>query len=232
MNNKIKFYPSTEYVKNIYDAPSPAVKLLPTWWKNMPKYSNAEASLKFAPAASITAKQCSPLLDAMGAGYYLTLPCDIIVKQEDGFPVITWATDEPLFSTWHKDQVSTYDIPDNFSSTVFKFLHGWIFETPPGWSTLFLQPLAYLSSETLALPGLVDTDILKTDINCPLVIKKGFEGIIEKGTPLVQLIPFKRNNWKSEVAEVLGESLYFEQQKLRTKAYQYYSRLRDKKRYI
>jgi hypothetical protein len=29
-------------------------------------------------------------------------------------------------------------------------------------------------------------------------IREGFEGIIEKGTPLVQITPFKRDNWESE----------------------------------
>ena len=28
-------------------------------------------------------------------------------------------------------------------------------------------------------------------------VKKGFEGIVERGTPMFQIIPFKRNNWES-----------------------------------
>ena len=29
-------------------------------------------------------------------------------------------------------------------------------------------------------------------------IKQGFEGVIEKGTPMFQIIPFKREDWKAE----------------------------------
>ena len=32
----------------------------------------------------------------------------------------------------------------------------------------------------------------------PIYIKEGFEGIVEKGTPMFQIIPFKRSNWDSE----------------------------------
>ena len=31
-----------------------------------------------------------------------------------------------------------------------------------------------------------------------MFLKEGFEGIIEKGTPMFQIIPFKRNNWESK----------------------------------
>jgi hypothetical protein len=30
-----------------------------------------------------------------------------------------------------------------------------------------------------------------------MYLKNNFEGIVEKGTPMFQIIPFKRNNWKS-----------------------------------
>ena len=31
-----------------------------------------------------------------------------------------------------------------------------------------------------------------------MFIKEDFEGIVEKNTPMFQVRPFKRNNWKSE----------------------------------
>ena len=33
------------------------------------------------------------------------------------------------------------------------------------------------------------------------MVKKGFEGIIPAGTPFMQMIPFKRDEWKSEYKE-------------------------------
>jgi hypothetical protein len=50
------------------------------------------------------------------------------------------------------------------------------------------------------MPGIVDTDTFPNEINFPIVINGDkypvLETIIEKGTPYVQIIPFKRDSWK------------------------------------
>jgi hypothetical protein len=35
-------------------------------------------------------------------------------------------------------------------------------------------------------------------IHFPFFIKENFEGLIKEGTPIVQFLPFKRDNWKLE----------------------------------
>ena len=51
----------------------------------------------------------------------------------------------------------------------------------------------------IVLSGVVDADVhpLRPG-NMPLFIKENFEGIIPKGTPIFQLIPFKRENWEKQ----------------------------------
>ena len=52
----------------------------------------------------------------------------------------------------------------------------------------------------MALTGIVDSD--KEPFfpgNYSLFLKKGFSGIIESGTPILQILPFKRDEWKSEI---------------------------------
>jgi hypothetical protein len=49
------------------------------------------------------------------------------------------------------------------------------------------------------LSGIVDSDTALHEGNLPFFIKEGFEGLIPKGTPIFQIIPFKRENWKSEI---------------------------------
>jgi hypothetical protein len=39
----------------------------------------------------------------------------------------------------------------------------------------------------------------------PFFIAEGWEGTIPAGTPYLQVLPFKRENWKSEV-EILGQA--------------------------
>ena len=48
------------------------------------------------------------------------------------------------------------------------------------------------------LTAIVDTDKFPNKLHLPFFIKEGFEGIIEAGTPIAQIIPIKRDVWKSE----------------------------------
>jgi hypothetical protein len=50
------------------------------------------------------------------------------------------------------------------------------------------------------LPGIVDTDEYASPVNFPFVINDpNFEGFIPKGTPIAQVIPFKRESWKMKI---------------------------------
>ena len=149
--------------------------------------------------------------------------------QENDSPVIKWNSSQKVFDTWPLSQSSTFEVPNGYSKLIFKYCHGWNIITPPGWSTLFIHPYGYQNSPIRSISGIVDTDILTTDINCPFFIKEGFNGIIEKGTPMVQLIPFKREEWSSEYTLAKDKKLYFEAEKIATKIYGYYQSKRAKK---
>ena len=47
------------------------------------------------------------------------------------------------------------------------------------------------------LSAVVDTDKHNVPTHFPFFMKHGFEGKIPLGTPIVQIIPFKRQEWKS-----------------------------------
>jgi hypothetical protein len=75
------------------------------------------------------------------------------------------------------------------------------------------------------LPGVVDTDQYKAPVNFPFVLNEAdkFEGLIPAGTPMAQVIPFKRDSWQME----LGSQEEFKEQlkvtnKLRTKFFDSY----------
>ena len=50
------------------------------------------------------------------------------------------------------------------------------------------------------IPGIVDTDTFPQEVNFPIIINGDkhpvLETIIKLGTPIVQVIPFKREKWK------------------------------------
>jgi hypothetical protein len=51
------------------------------------------------------------------------------------------------------------------------------------------------------MTGVVDTDTFPVPVNFPFFVREDFDGIIPEGTPIAQVIPFKRTDWKSEVDE-------------------------------
>lgn len=224
--NIITFIAKDEHAAQLHEKPFPSVNKLPQWWKDMPAYP--EGQFELSPAPSVTVKRCMSVFDAMSAGYIVPLWADVMVTQGENGPTISWLTTSDVFSAWPSNQVDNFELSDGYSKVVFKYLNGWIIKTPPGWSSLITTPFSYQNLPMKAIAGIVDTDVLTTDINTPMIIKEGFEGIIPKGTPLFQVIPIKRENWISEFKEQTGEKHFFNQEKLKTildGAYRKYMRI-------
>jgi hypothetical protein len=229
--NIIKFTSSSDHVFEVRERPQPAAKYIPDWWKQIPKYTEPQNKLELIPKANVTVKQCAPVLDIFSSGYIIPLWSDIVVNQSPDGVTINWATELPVMDSWSISQSSLFKPPVGFDKIAFKYLHGWNIKTPPGWSCLFIHPVAYQDLPIRSISGIVDTDILDGLINCPFFIQKGFEGIIEKGTPMVQVIPFKRDSWESKIEKEHNSKHFFNHEKISTKIYGYYSSLRERKNY-
>lgn len=229
MPKLIKFHANDEYTMQVKEKPVPASSLIPKWFKNMPMYSTSNNKFDINPYATVTSKQCAPLLDTFCSGYIVKLWSDLLVSRTEDSLTVRWLVDEKVVDNWHHTQSSMYEVPDEFDSVVFKYYHGWSIETPPGYSCLITHPFAYQNLPIRTLTGIIDSDILKLNANSPFVIKKNFEGIIKKGTPMFQIIPFKREAWDSEYDVSSQDEKYFDIQKFKTKIVSSYASARHKK---
>jgi len=82
-----------------------------------------------------------------------------------------------------------------------KWINPWSIKTPKGYSVLFTQPMHRESPFTI-LDGIVDTDSYNAPVNFPFVLNDwDFEGLIPAGTPMAQVIPFKRDSWQMEIGK-------------------------------
>jgi hypothetical protein len=71
--------------------------------------------------------------------------------------------------------------------------------TPNGYSILIMQPLHRESVFTI-LPAIIDTDTYHGEINFPFILNDlDWQGVIPAGTPMAQIIPFKRESWKHTI---------------------------------
>jgi hypothetical protein len=197
---KIKFKKELDLVSDFY-IPKPATSFLPDWYKNMPTYIN----IKEIPKKP-TIKKCIPVFDAMTAGYIITTWTDIIVeiKEENGirFPYFHWSSSTPQTKPieFHElEQVANYPFKQQIASAP-KFMNAWSISTPPGYSCLFINPMHNTSKNFRILEGIVDTDKSTIAVNFPFILTNlEFEGLIPAGTPIAQVIPFKRDKWEHEI---------------------------------
>ena len=85
--------------------------------------------------------------------------------------------------------------------SLLKFTNPWVIETPKGWSVKFQNPSNNWSNDIEIVEGVVDTDEYYNEVNFPFVWTGHEEGefIIERGTPLVHVIPFKREPMDLEI---------------------------------
>ena len=178
------------------EQPKPASKLVPDWYKNMESYISKEKKPMGDASTSATIKRCMPVLDAITAGYIIESPADVWVSKKDEGQWFEWS-DFGLISFHPIHQAPEHPARKPFPYP--KWSNPWSITTPKGYSTMFIQPMHRESVFTI-LPGIVDTDTYTAPVNFPFVINDPtFEGLIPKGTPIAQVIPFKRDSWNMEI---------------------------------
>jgi hypothetical protein len=134
----------------------------------------------------------------MTLGYYILLGADVHVKRnEDGSSSLSWPISTKMVYGHSIEQASTFKIDKSYEQNILKWWNPWIIKTPKGWSTMFITPMHRDDLPFTLLPGIVDTDEFTLSVQFPFFIKKDFEGLIPEGTPIAQVIPFKRSSWKS-----------------------------------
>jgi hypothetical protein len=202
MSKNINFRARSKTEFEAQTKPYPAVKQLPQWFTDAQPYGDKppypqDGKLHFRNrVANYTYKKCIPLLDGLGAGYMIPLWADVMVEQENGFPEIYWKTVNDIFFI-HGESSTEVPAPAGYDQVVYKYNNCWIPQTPKGYSCLILSPLGYNDLPFKAVPAVVDTDRSTLELVFPMWVKTGFEGIVEKGTPMIQIIPFKRDDWES-----------------------------------
>jgi hypothetical protein len=175
--------------------PAPARTMLPDWFRRLPAIDDGVLS---ATNNGLTIKRCMPFLDAMTLGFVLPLAASVRLEIEDGGRKVDggWEFDKVMVSNHGSYQVKGHPFGDR---PPMKFHNYWTIKTPPGWSCLFVPPLNRPPLPVEVLAGVVDTDSYASLINFPF-FATGADGVhtLAKGTPLVQVIPFRREIYESE----------------------------------
>ena len=209
----IEFSAHEDYFLIKEDYPTPIKLNIPEWYKKL------EHSVE-----NLTVKGCMPFLDTLTSGYLLKLPQDFHVRHnvdnknekgeefKDSFQTYGLHDQKLLLNAKYINLNSGIDIHSlkqvegspliekNKNLPFYKIINPWKIKTPKGYSCLFVPPLNNSDDRFSIIPAIVDTDTYPNEINFPIIINGDkypiLETTIKKGTPYVQIIPFKRDSWK------------------------------------
>lgn len=199
MNKKIIFtdlFPIPEEYN-----PIPASKMIPEWYKNIDAYYNKEKKPLLNNNTSATVKRCMPVFDSITNGYIIVTHSDIFISKyidENGHKQVNyqWSNFDAL-SSHSSFQFNGYPRTEN-KNALFKFRNIWGIKTPKGYSCLFVPPM-HRDNKLVILPAIVDTDTYHYPVEFTFELANDeVEGMIPAGTPIAQIMPFKRDGWKME----------------------------------
>jgi hypothetical protein len=175
--------------KGVIAEPIPAKTSLPEWFRRLPAVNKQHLT---ATSTGLTIKRCMPFLDALSAGWIIPLAATVRLEITDSGKTVTagWEFDREMVSYHGLQQVAGNPREPR---PPCKFHNQWTIRTPAGWSCLFVHPLNRPHPVFETLAGIVDTDTYHAVINFPFfaTAPDGVH-IINKGTPIVQVIPFRR----------------------------------------
>jgi hypothetical protein len=125
-------------------------------------------------------------------------PYDIYVRQTPEGPFFQWGEMAAIaFQTMEQFQNHPYSREIN---NAVRIVIPWSIKTPKGWSIMVMQPQHHELGPIECASGIIDTDNFSIPFNMFLKLRDpNFEGMISAGTPFLQIIPFKREMWKSEL---------------------------------
>lgn len=237
MRNIIKFKAHEFITKDKSIHPTPGKFNIPDWYKNIKK-GNFD---------NLNIKNCKPFLDSLVTGYLIKNPVDQEINFNTPDPRIdnklnTWVNINRLVHTHpladlvnvnkgneihNLNQVGGSTCPfavTNKMFEIYKLMNPWIIEVPKDYSVLYTPPLNRPDDRFEILSGIVDGNH-PVHVNFPCVFKKEGTWLLEKGTPIATVFPFKNENWKMDISEIASRETSRRFFTLGTKLTKYYEKL-------
>jgi len=149
-----------------------------------------------------TAKSCPSFVEILREGYVIPSPCDIYLYYNKEIDVWKWQT--PTGYGWVDVSIhQPSQFQDYYESSnvkyVFKINSLWNVYTPKGYSVRQIPMLYHNNKDFQAAYGVIKSDVFHQINTQILFTSDKDEIIIEKGTPLCYIVPYKRENYNYKV---------------------------------
>jgi len=174
-----------------------AKSIQPDWWKTMKVQQNIRGQ------KAQTLRSCPAMDDWLKTGWLICAKRDMEVKVSPNSSAANTDKGDSLsspthpaaqaghhFTYLHEDDAPTRD--------AFKMKAPWNIITPPGYSCLYLDPFLFQNKYFATWQGMIDTDAFNVNMDNSQIIfypRTDKDFTIKAGTPLVQIIPYRREDW-------------------------------------
>lgn len=165
----------------------PANEFLPEVWKKIPLEKQTDVG------SYKTVKACPGIGDWLTMGYIIPAWSDIVLKNTEYGPDVTLSNHDGAASHSPSECSGLLYTKSHYGGSI-KLPCKWMIKTAPGWS-IMIVPLWYHENLPIeAMPGIIHSDTHHTEVNFNFILKTEEEFRIKAGTPLVKVIPFKRQD--------------------------------------
>ena len=192
MTDKIEFISMIEGMPDdLY--PQPSRSEYPQWFKNMPLLTNGMKKYNRGG----TVKRCPSFIEWFGQGYILKMWSDVVFKNDSKY--WEWHTPDHLFA-WDRHPANQFEdfLPHDKVNIVYKASSPLKVVTPPGWSCYELPLLFDYNNDWQVMAGINGTDTFHEWNTTICLFGDKEEIFIPRGTPISQIVPFKRGSLKAE----------------------------------
>lgn len=196
MRKKIEFGTDVDFI----EFPLPAKKYVPEWYKKSDRTIGDKLQVNNITASGLkTVKMCAPFLDSLTNGYVIELIQDVhVTKDAFGNQSLVWKIGEVEMAEYRDiEGLGGMPISSEYAQQAFAWKCHWVWRTPKGYSALVTHPLNRMDLPFTTFSGIVDSETAVSKGNLPFLIKKDFEGVIPAGTPIAQILPYKRESWEA-----------------------------------
>lgn len=201
MTQHVKFNPVDDLTEITVPHPKPAAEYIPDWLQNAtPFFTKTPQFSVDTGKPNTTFKMCMPFTDSFNMGYIQETWTDIWIEKNENGTYFYFPAGPKIMS--ERSAMASSMLPQipGFCTNHYTWHPTWLPELPAGYSSIITHPFNRSDLPFQVFTGVIDSDTFYTserESNIPFLLRDNFTGLIKKGTPMYQIIPFKRESWKS-----------------------------------
>lgn len=186
--------------------PVPASGCMPAWYKTM---SSKMDEHKPSHINNPTMKVCPGIHDILKLGYMVPAWCDFYIDltNPDRGVGFESSSGDDFLDIFPLSASRGFTFPEGHAPMFLKFRSPWRIQSTDNLSVLVTAPKYQFNNSYTVYDGAMDVGPFIADVNFIISVKQGSYIEFKRGEPLLQLIPFETNSFKSDVKPV-DDSIY------------------------